>query len=289
MILRMLICGLALAAAALPLRAQALKPLKRPQLSPAWIVDGLKTPEAVCYDAARDVLYVSNINDGPAEKDGNGFLSKITPEGVLAELNWVTGLSAPKGMAVAGDRLYVSDITDLVEVDVNTGQILRRFTHPDAVFLNDVAADAAGRIYVSDTRKHCIFRFGGESLDLWCADTLLYRPNGLCIEGSSLLCGKAGAVLRIDTGSDAPRPVVYIDSTATGDATDGLRPRGKKQYFLSDWSGATVLAGPGRVPAVILDTAPQKINSADLEYIAKRKLLIIPTFFDNRVIAYLVK
>ncbi len=30
----------------------------------------------------------------------------------------------------------------------------------------------------------------------------------------------------------------------------------------------------------------EKINSADLEFIIEKNLLIIPTFFDNRLVAY---
>lgn len=36
----------------------------------------LKTPESVLYDQERDVIYVSNINGDPAQKDGNGKLKK---------------------------------------------------------------------------------------------------------------------------------------------------------------------------------------------------------------------
>jgi len=40
---------------------------------------------------------------------------------------------------------------------------------------------------------------------------------------------------------------------------------------------------------VLIDTTASKINSADLGYIKSRRLLLIPTFFDNRVVAYKVE
>ena len=40
---------------------------------------------------------------------------------------------------------------------------------------------------------------------------------------------------------------------------------------------------------VLIDTTASKINSADLEYVQSRRLLLIPTFFDNRVMAYKVE
>jgi hypothetical protein len=71
-------------------------------------------------------------------KNGQGFISKVSPtNGTIVELNWVTGLNAPKGMAVSDDssKLYVSDITDLVEIDIVSGQITNRYTVPESTFL----------------------------------------------------------------------------------------------------------------------------------------------------------
>ena len=67
------------------------------------------------------MLFVSSIDGAPNGKDKQGFISKVSPlNGSIIELNWVTSLDAPKGMAVVNNTnnslLYVSDITDLVEV-----------------------------------------------------------------------------------------------------------------------------------------------------------------------------
>lgn len=39
-------------------------------LTPVWELSGFRQPESVIYDVARDVLYVSNIDGDPADKDG---------------------------------------------------------------------------------------------------------------------------------------------------------------------------------------------------------------------------
>ena len=86
----------------------------------AWETDaGFKQPESTVYDADRDVLYVSNINGQGTDKDGNGYISKVALDGTVTESEWVTGLDGPKGLAIVGDKLYVSDITALVEIDIN--------------------------------------------------------------------------------------------------------------------------------------------------------------------------
>ena len=61
----------------------------------------LNNPESVVYAPKQNVLFVSNIDGKPDQKDQNGFISKVSPSnGSIVELNWITGLNAPKGMAI---------------------------------------------------------------------------------------------------------------------------------------------------------------------------------------------
>jgi hypothetical protein len=43
---------------------------------------------------------------------------------------------------------------------------------------------------------------------------------------------------------------------------------------------------PGMERTLLLDTTPVKANAADIEFIISKKLLLVPTFSDNRVVAY---
>jgi streptogramin lyase len=63
-------------------------------------------------------------------------------------------------MAVSTDnsKLYVSDITDLVEINIANGQITNRYNAPGGAFLNDVVSDEQGNIYVSDTGTNAIYK-----------------------------------------------------------------------------------------------------------------------------------
>ena len=61
----------------------------------------MKNPESVIYSPKQDILFVSNIDGKPNEKDQKGFISKVSPSnGNIIELSWITGLNAPKGMAI---------------------------------------------------------------------------------------------------------------------------------------------------------------------------------------------
>src|SRR5215510_16348130 len=130
----------------------------------------LKNPESVVYAPKQDVLFVSNIEGKPDQKDQNGFISKVSPlNGSIVELNWITGLNAPKGMVVydngSTSKLYVSDITDLVEIDIESGKIINRFNAPGSAFLNDVVSDDQGNIYVSDTITNTIYKLDANAKD----------------------------------------------------------------------------------------------------------------------------
>jgi sugar lactone lactonase YvrE len=248
----------------------------------------LQVPESVLYHPPESILYVSNVAGKPTVKNGQGFISKLTLEGRIEELKWATGLNAPKGLAVYGAHLYVSDIDELVQIELKTGSIAARYPAAGAVFLNDVAADAAGNIYVGDSSAEhgVIYRLQQGRLEAWLQAPEIQRPNGLYMQGERLLVGHAreGDLHAVDLQSRKITPL------AKGDfGIDGLQPIGRDRYLVSDWAGKTSVLDTSGKTIVLMDTSGDGINAADFEYIAERQLLIIPTFFDNRVMAYTVQ
>ena len=89
-----------------------------PATSQGFVLSGVgfSTPESVLYDPEADVYLVANIHGGPSARDGNGFISRLSPEGEVIALKWIDSaaegvtLDAPKGMALVGERLFVADI-----------------------------------------------------------------------------------------------------------------------------------------------------------------------------------
>lgn len=241
----------------------------------------LKIPESVKYDPAREVLYVSNINGRSGSRDGNGFITRLSLNGEVTDLKWVEGLSAPKGMAIHEDRLYVSDIDMLVEIDIEKSEIISSYEADGAGFLNDVAVDSTGLVYVSDSSGNVIYRLRNGKMEVWFSDENLKRPNGLHIKGGRLYVGDAGSIKIIDTGTGKMKILAK-----TGFGVDGLVSDGMGGFIVSDWSGKTSRLDKRGKLSVILDTSGGGINSADIEYIVDKKLLIIPTFRDNRAMAY---
>lgn len=66
-------------------------------------------------------------------------------------------MDAPKGLAIHKDLLYVADINSVSIIDIITGNEVDRVAVPGSVFLNDVAVDDNGVVYVSDTRESKIY------------------------------------------------------------------------------------------------------------------------------------
>ena len=112
-----------------------------------WTIGGLAQPESVALSADGRTLYIANVGGDGEARDGNGYISRATTGGKLVEKMWVTGLDAPKGAAVAGGRLYVSDIDKLVDIDIAAGKVVARYSAPGATFLNDVAVAPTARCW----------------------------------------------------------------------------------------------------------------------------------------------
>jgi sugar lactone lactonase YvrE len=240
-----------------------------------------KVPESVLYDEVRDIIYVANINGNPTEKDHNGYISKLSKNGIVEELQWVTGLHAPKGMGIYQDKLYVTDISRIVEIDINRGKILKRYDI-GGKFLNDITVDQAGNVYISDMAADRIYQLSGGLVTTWLEGKELHNPNGLLIEEKRLLMASkgSGSLKIIDLATKK------IDTLASiGGSPDGLVSDGRGNYFLSSWNGEVFFISTD-TKLQILDTRSKKINSADIDYIPEEKLLLVPTFFDNRVMAY---
>lgn len=263
---------------------------KNVTLTKKWATDPVfKTPESVFFDSLRNVVYVSNINAvNPTKKDKDGFISKLDVSGKVVELRWISGLNDPKGMGIFGNLLYVSDLDEIVEINIETSQILKRHKVEGARFLNDVAVSETGDVYVSDSDANVVFRMTKEKTPLvWLGiETNLNKPNGLLIEPTRLL---------VATFGDGKLFVVNPDSKETRewvvgiDAADGITRVGETDYFISNWNGEVWHIDFKGEKTKVLDTKAAKINAADIEHINSLNLLLIPTFFDNRIVAYDLK
>ena len=250
-------------------------------LAQVWQTEGLAVPESVLYVAHKKEPYllVSQIDGVPTEVDGKGGIAKMSTQGKILELDWITGLNAPKGMATDGKLLYVSDITELVVIDIKKQKVVKKIQVPEAVFLNDVAVSEAGVVYVSDTRTNRVYAYDGEELRLHLDNAT--SANGLLALGKNLIVG-AGKDLLIYNYKKQPLTL----ATGFAENIDGIEMVSRGEFLVSCWPGLLYyVAADGRIQ-LLLDSREQKINTADIGYDSQQRLLFVPNFFKNTVTAY---
>jgi len=257
--------------------------LLAPGVTRRWqITGGNRLPESVLYDRDRDVLYVTQYFRG-----GDEGLARVSPQGEVRDAWWITGLLRPTGLALHGGSLWVVDRRHLVQIDPERGAIVARHPIAGAVFPNDVAFDAAGRAYVSDTRGDCIHRFADGAFVRWFAGPEVARPNGLCVDGDRLLYGNGGDGRLKAVGLDDPR-VSVVARLGQGANVDGIRPDGRGGFLVSDFNGRLVRVAPDGALSEILDTTASGAFCADFEFVPEQGLLVVPGLYDNRLTAYRV-
>ena len=79
-------CAVFAAASLVPVLAQTPPSRATPAPPALWTVTAdIASPESAFYDAASNSVFVSNINGGVTDKDGNGYISRLTPEGTCRQ------------------------------------------------------------------------------------------------------------------------------------------------------------------------------------------------------------
>ena len=252
--------------------------------SQLWSAGGFKVPESVLYSAAGNFFYVSNINGKPTEKNGQGFISKLSMEGKVVALKWATGFNAPKGMGLHGNTLYVTDIDRLHAVDTGTGKIKKTITVPTAKFLNDIAIGPKGEVYVSDMQTGLVHVLAKGKLPVLVDVKSFKGANGMLMEGDAILVGTATGIVKVMPATRKAAMHVPVKGFGMIDGLKAIAPN--DTYIMSNWKGKTQIVNKAGKVTVVMDTSAKNIQSADFEYIAAKKMLLIPTFFNNRVVAY---
>lgn len=253
------------------------------ELSKKWETDTLlKVPESVLYDAADKVLYVSNIDGQPWEKDGKGSIGKVGLDGKIIAVDWVTGLEAPKGLALYKNKLYVADVDKVVVIDTKTASIELTIPVEGALGLNDLTVDKKGNVYVSDSKNKKIHRIENGKVSTWLEN--LKGPNGVLIIGEDLYVLDAGSLYKVEKDKSLTKLADGMDG-----GTDGIENVTGKDFIVSCWQGSIWYVNADGTKQNLLDTRDQKINTADIGYDAKNRIVFVPTFWKNKIVAYELK
>lgn len=255
-----------------------------------WSMEGFDRPESVVVVPGKDQYLVSNIQGNPGEADGNGFLSLISHSGEWVSKHWVTGLDAPKGLAISKGRVYVADLTQLRVFDLDTGQQIEAVTHAEAKFLNDVTADPSGRVYVTDMMSGAVYRYDQGHFSRWLTLPDIPHPNGISYHQGELLLASWGTEMQADFSTTMKGGVFRINPE-----TQKVTAIEQAQRFANldtiEWTEAGLLTNDWITGDVYLvrDGKPQHVFNAGVSAAdigVDKQRLLVPVMMQNRVDVY---
>ena len=270
--------SIVLAACAATVTETAPEPIAVANIEQVWVSEGFESPEGA-VEAPNGGYFISNVVGEGRDKDGNGYIAHIGPDGSVIEQHWAAKLDAPKGMAVLDGVLHATDIDSVVSFDVATGKRLGKVQIEGAQFLND-ATEWGGSIYVSDSGDAAIYKIVDGAAELWLQDERLAGVNGLLGDGERML------ISTMTTGS-------LYSVTADGELTEiadgmenadgiGLVPGGG--YLVSSWPGQIHYVGEDGAVTTLFD---EPVSQNDLTVIGDA--VIVPNWRQNTVTMWKVR
>ena len=242
-------------------------------------ISGLKMPESV-VQGQDGKIYVSEING--FGKDGDGQITVI--ENGKARV-FASGLDDPKGLVIIGKYLYVADKTKILKIDMQ-GKV-KVFADTNAfpelpLFLNDLEADIAGNLYVSDSGDlngvgGAIYKINAQgkvSLVLNNKqEPRLLAPNGLLMDDT-------GDVLTV---VDFVSGVLYSINMKTHTFTnlaegfgggDGLVHHSSGKMYISDWKNGKVFSV--NLAGEVAEIKAGYQSAADIALTRDERYLMVP-------------
>ena len=258
-----------------------------------WELTGLDAPKSVLYDARTDSYFVSSMNGDPLARDGNGYISQVTADGRLIKKDWFTGLNAPKGMAIFGNDLFVADIDQVVVLHKLKAALRGRYPAPRSKYLADVAADTAGRIYVSDMLDDAIYRLDQGVLGKWVASARLMAPNAIKVVRDELWVASWGRIVRgFETSEPGHLLRIKLDSAEIKDVgrgypignLDGLEPIGDERFLVTDGRAGGMLLVDQYGRSQVIAALPR--GSADMGFNPLLRQVVVPLTAEGKIVAY---
>lgn len=253
-----------------------------------WETDTLLTTcESALFDSVLGVIFVSNINNNPWDLDSNGFISTIDTTGNILELKWVEGgLSGPKGMGIHKGKLYVNDIDRLVEIDIASQKLINSYHVGGEPNLNDITVSDEGVVYSSGSSSNTIYRLQDGKFDTLHVEQEFNRLNGLLAQKEGVYYISSGASNFGLYDLNTSTTTVLAEDFGNG---DGIIRLENNDFIVSDWKGQIFYINHLNWKSKrLLDTRSEGVFSADIGYIPEHKMLLVPTFFGNKVVCYRV-
>lgn len=247
--------------------------------------------ESCVYDATRDLIVVMNAGVPQTQEENDGYVSLLNPDGSVHTTKWIGAtrdgltLNHPLGSAIHNGTLYTADIDVVRTFDLATGKPGKAYPVEGSTFLNGIAVNKEGTIFVSNSRPEFrVYKITADGkVSLFVDGDPLNIPNGVAIDAD-------GNVVVVNVGNNnvmtfdpANGKLIRTEHAAEG-GNDGLviLPDGTK-YVSSVRFGSVSKISPGKPAEVIASGIP---SAASMGYDSKQKQLVIP-MNNNNAVAFL--
>ena len=219
------------------------------------VVGGLLFPESAACDIKGQAIYVSQFVSAlkPADKDGKGRISKLGLDGKMIEQQFLPAagevLNKPKGIWIAGKRLWVTDIDAVWVFDIETRKG-RKLDLPGAQFANDVAL-RGNTLYISDNRLDAVFTVSpADFLEAGQTPKITQVASGQSTNPNGVYPAQDGSMLLAGTGGpDQPRGIYALGAdgkveTLASDLgrLDGLYQTTDGTLLATDWASGSLFS-----------------------------------------------
>jgi sugar lactone lactonase YvrE len=261
---------------------------KEIKLTKTWETDTLLlSPESIVYDQLRGFLYVSNVdvNSKWSKEDTlfHEYISKVDLNGNIVAVKWIENICRPTGVIIFKDKLVITERNALIIANIDNGTVEKRIPIANAGFPNDVTVDDNGVYYVTDSGTKTVYRIENDSVEAWFVGDEIAAPNGILYDEGKLIIGvnSDNYLKSIDIKTKAITKIALL-----GEGTiDGIKKYGD-DYLVSHVMGNIYLVKKTGEVKELLNTRVQEVKCADFEYIAEKKMILVPALSTNRVIGY---
>ena len=232
-------------------------------------------PESAAFDTVSNRYFISNQGSGTiVQVDSNWNYSYFS-----------TGLTTPKGLKILGDTLFVAASTDaLLGFDLNTGERIVNVQFPGQVDLNDIEADTAGNIYVSDPQGNQVHKLRLSDLSPSTIVTGITMANGLLfdeVHNRLLVCQwiQNSPISAIDLETYSVTPVVNDGL----DLLDGLTEDNEGNIYVSSFGMDNIYKYDANLHSPPEVASENHIDPGDIFYNKRDDILVVPNVNGNSV------
>ena len=263
-----------------------------PAAARAFSSSGFNTPESMQVDPEDGAYYISNLHGDPVEKDGNGYISKISANGNTVIQKYIGGnpkepsLHAPKGLLITKNRIFVTDVDAVKVFEKKSGKrlVVVDLAPLGSKFANDIAENSNGVLYVSDMLANKIFRIDPEKnyeVTVFKEGEILGQPNGLMINPRTgnlmVVTWKSGEILEIDGSGRVHRLKRGLKNL------DGIDFDLDGSIYVSSFEKGEIYRIPFYGRGTLTPFLSGLLTPADISCDRKKREILIPSFKGNSV------